>query len=148
MRAISIGLFMLMLVTVATGQNASQQYEAVRESFASAKTRDEQLLAEARYSAIESALASLQGEDAVERVAKIIDPQAFNIDPPFQKDSYGKASRRDHARTKARAILATGLMILAALCFFTGLLLDTVVRGRREVMRLHYLALPGVAGER
>ncbi|MGE3396170.1 MAG: glycosyltransferase family 2 protein [Sphingomonas sp.] len=44
------------------------------------------------------------------------------------------------------AILATGLMILAALCFFTGLILDTVVRGRREVRRLHYLALPGVAG--
>lgn len=43
------------------------------------------------------------------------------------------------------AILATGLMILAALCFFTGLILDTVVRGRREVRRLHYLALPGVS---
>jgi glycosyltransferase involved in cell wall biosynthesis len=42
------------------------------------------------------------------------------------------------------AILATGLIILAALCFFTGLILDTVVRGRREVRRLHYLALPGV----
>lgn len=46
------------------------------------------------------------------------------------------------------AILATGLMILAALCFFTGLILDTVVRGRREVRRLHYLALPGVDGAR
>jgi glycosyltransferase involved in cell wall biosynthesis len=44
------------------------------------------------------------------------------------------------------AILATGLIILAALCFFTGLILDTVVRGRREVRRLHYLALPGVGG--
>lgn len=43
------------------------------------------------------------------------------------------------------AILATGLIILAALCFFAGLILDTVVRGRREVRRLHYLALPGVA---
>lgn len=42
------------------------------------------------------------------------------------------------------AILATGLMILAALCFFTGLILDTVVRGRREVRRLHYLSLPAV----
>jgi glycosyltransferase involved in cell wall biosynthesis len=40
------------------------------------------------------------------------------------------------------AILATGLMILAALSFFTGLILDTVVRGRREVRRLHYLSLP------
>ena len=42
------------------------------------------------------------------------------------------------------AILATGLMILAALSFFTGLILDTVVRGRREVRRLHYLSLPAV----
>jgi len=41
------------------------------------------------------------------------------------------------------AILATGLMILAALSFFAGLILDTVVRGRREVRRLHYLGLPG-----
>ena len=40
------------------------------------------------------------------------------------------------------AILATGLMILAFLSFFTGLILDTVVRGRREVRRLHYLSLP------
>lgn len=40
------------------------------------------------------------------------------------------------------AILVTGLMILAALCGFTGLILDTVVRGRREVRRLAYLALP------
>ena len=45
------------------------------------------------------------------------------------------------------AILATGLMILAALNGFCGLVLDTVVRGRREVRRLAYLALaaPGVA---
>lgn len=41
------------------------------------------------------------------------------------------------------AILATGLIILAALSFFAGLILDTVVRGRREVRRLHYLSLPG-----
>ena len=40
------------------------------------------------------------------------------------------------------AILATGLMILAALSFFAGLILDTVVRGRREVRRLHYLSFP------
>ena len=38
------------------------------------------------------------------------------------------------------AILATGLTILAALSFFAGLILDTVVRGRREVRRLAYLA--------
>jgi hypothetical protein len=38
------------------------------------------------------------------------------------------------------ALLATGLVIVAFLCFFTGLILDTVVRGRREVRRLAYLA--------
>ncbi len=42
------------------------------------------------------------------------------------------------------AILATGLVIVAFLCFFTGLILDTVVRGRREVRRLAYLAVPPV----
>lgn len=41
------------------------------------------------------------------------------------------------------AILATGLMILAFLNLFTGLILDTVVRGRREVRRLAYLSVPG-----
>ena len=40
------------------------------------------------------------------------------------------------------AILATGLMIVAALSFMCGLILDTVVRGRREVRRLHYLSFP------
>ena len=44
------------------------------------------------------------------------------------------------------AILATGLIILAALCFFAGLILDTVVRGRREVRRLAYLAHPAPGG--
>lgn len=46
------------------------------------------------------------------------------------------------------AVLVTGLMILAALCAFTGLILDTVVRGRREVRRLAYLAFaaPGRSG--
>lgn len=39
------------------------------------------------------------------------------------------------------AVLVTGLMILASLCLFTGLILDTVVRGRREVRRLAYLSL-------
>jgi glycosyltransferase involved in cell wall biosynthesis len=42
------------------------------------------------------------------------------------------------------AILVTGLMIVAAMSFMCGLILDTVVRGRREVRRLHYLALPAV----
>ena len=40
------------------------------------------------------------------------------------------------------AVLATGLMIVAALSFMCGLILDTVVRGRREVRRLHYLSFP------
>jgi glycosyltransferase involved in cell wall biosynthesis len=40
------------------------------------------------------------------------------------------------------AILATGLMIVAFLSFGVGLILDTVVRGRREMRRLFYLALP------
>lgn len=44
------------------------------------------------------------------------------------------------------AILATGLMLLAALNLFTGLILDTVVRGRREMRRLAYLAQPGPLG--
>ena len=34
------------------------------------------------------------------------------------------------------AILATGLMIVAFMSFMCGLILDTVVRGRREVRRL------------
>ncbi|CAM3145520.1 Family 2 glycosyl transferase [Sphingomonas antarctica] len=40
------------------------------------------------------------------------------------------------------AILATGLVLLSALSLFTGLILDTVVRGRREAKRLAYLAQP------
>ena len=39
------------------------------------------------------------------------------------------------------AILVTGMVIVAVLCFFAGLILDTVTRGRREVRRLAYLAL-------
>lgn len=46
------------------------------------------------------------------------------------------------------AILATGLVILAFMSFMCGLILDTVVRGRREVRRLHYLSLPGPAAKR
>ena len=38
------------------------------------------------------------------------------------------------------AILATGMVIIAVLSFFAGLILDTVTRGRREVRRLAYLA--------
>jgi glycosyltransferase involved in cell wall biosynthesis len=45
------------------------------------------------------------------------------------------------------AILVTGLMIVAFLSFAVGLILDTVVRGRREIRRLAYLALPGPGSE-
>lgn len=37
------------------------------------------------------------------------------------------------------AILVTGMIVVATLCFFAGLILDTVTRGRREVRRLFYL---------
>jgi glycosyltransferase involved in cell wall biosynthesis len=40
------------------------------------------------------------------------------------------------------AILLTGMVIVATLCFFAGLILDTVTRGRREMRRLAYLAYP------
>jgi glycosyltransferase involved in cell wall biosynthesis len=40
------------------------------------------------------------------------------------------------------AILATGLVLLSALSFIAGLILDTVTRGRRETRRLAYLAVP------
>jgi glycosyltransferase involved in cell wall biosynthesis len=40
------------------------------------------------------------------------------------------------------AILVTGMTIVAVLCLFAGLILDTVTRGRREVRRLAYLAQP------
>jgi len=39
------------------------------------------------------------------------------------------------------AILVTGMVIVAVLCFFAGLILNTVTRGRREVRRLAYLSL-------
>jgi glycosyltransferase involved in cell wall biosynthesis len=41
------------------------------------------------------------------------------------------------------AILATGLALLSFLSFASGLILDTVSRGRLEAKRLAYLALPG-----
>lgn len=46
------------------------------------------------------------------------------------------------------AILATGLVILAALSAVCGLILDTVVRGRRELRRLAYLAYPSPLSSR
>lgn len=42
-----------------------------------------------------------------------------------------------------RAVLATGLSLLAFLSLASGLILDTVTRGRWELKRLAYLAIPG-----
>jgi glycosyltransferase involved in cell wall biosynthesis len=42
------------------------------------------------------------------------------------------------------AILVTGMMVVAFLSFGVGLILDTVVRGRREMRRLAYLSFPAV----
>lgn len=39
------------------------------------------------------------------------------------------------------AILAASIMVLATLSLATGLILDSVARGRREAKRLHYLSL-------
>ena len=44
------------------------------------------------------------------------------------------------------AILVTGMVIVAVLCFFAGLILDTVTRGRREMRRIAYLSQPGPSG--
>jgi glycosyltransferase involved in cell wall biosynthesis len=41
------------------------------------------------------------------------------------------------------AVLATGLMLLAFLSLACGLILDTVTRGRWELKRVAYLAIPG-----
>jgi len=40
------------------------------------------------------------------------------------------------------AVLATGMVILAFLSLASGLVLDTVTRGRKEMKRLHYLSIP------
>jgi len=45
------------------------------------------------------------------------------------------------------AILATGIMLLAFLSLSSGLILDSVCHGRREVKRLHYLAIPALPRE-
>jgi glycosyltransferase involved in cell wall biosynthesis len=45
------------------------------------------------------------------------------------------------------AILATGMTIVAVLCFFAGLILDTVTRGRREMRRLAYLSLSATGAQ-
>ncbi|HWA30928.1 MAG TPA: glycosyltransferase family 2 protein [Rhizomicrobium sp.] len=41
------------------------------------------------------------------------------------------------------AVLSVALMLLAFLSLFSGLILDTVTRGRWELKRLAYLAIPG-----
>jgi glycosyltransferase involved in cell wall biosynthesis len=46
------------------------------------------------------------------------------------------------------AMLATGLMLAAALSFMSGLILDTVTRGRRELKLLAYLAHRAPGDER
>jgi glycosyltransferase involved in cell wall biosynthesis len=40
------------------------------------------------------------------------------------------------------ATLVTGIMIVAVLSTFAGLILDTVTKGRREIKRLAYLSIP------
>ncbi len=40
------------------------------------------------------------------------------------------------------AVLACSIMLLAFLCLASGLILDTVTRGRREMKRMFYLSLP------
>ncbi|MEW8551308.1 MAG: hypothetical protein AB2533_12705 [Candidatus Thiodiazotropha endolucinida] len=43
------------------------------------------------------------------------------------------------------AILSTGLAITGAIGFITGLILETVTVGRREIKQLHYLSMPPVS---
>lgn len=45
------------------------------------------------------------------------------------------------------AILSTGIMLLACLSLACGLILDTVTHGRRELKRLHYLAVSALDSE-
>ena len=46
------------------------------------------------------------------------------------------------------AILATGIMLLAFHSLFSGLILDTVTHGRREMKRVSYLSIPRRAWSR
>jgi glycosyltransferase involved in cell wall biosynthesis len=46
------------------------------------------------------------------------------------------------------AILATALMLLSFLSLMSGLILDTVTRGRRELKRLTYLSYPAPGNQR
>lgn len=45
------------------------------------------------------------------------------------------------------AVLATGFVLLSFLSFACGLILDSVTRGRREMKRLAYLAVPGISAQ-
>jgi len=45
------------------------------------------------------------------------------------------------------AVLATGLVLLASLSLTCGLILDSVTRGRKELKRLSYLAIPAYQPE-
>jgi len=45
-----------------------------------------------------------------------------------------------------RGVLAVGLMVLAFVSLASGLILDTVTRGRWELKRIAYLAIPGPQG--
>jgi len=42
------------------------------------------------------------------------------------------------------AVLSTGMVVVAFLSFVCGLILDSVARGRKEIKRLAYLAVPAV----
>jgi hypothetical protein len=44
-------------------------------------------------------------------------------------------------------VLATMLVLLSLLSTVCGLILDSVTRGRKEIKRLSYLAIPGLAVE-
>lgn len=46
------------------------------------------------------------------------------------------------------AILVTGLAIVGLLTLMSGIILETVTRGRRESKRMHYLAFPALHGRR
>lgn len=46
------------------------------------------------------------------------------------------------------AILAASIVVIAVLSFLAGIILDTVTLGRREMKRLHYMALPALGSER
>jgi len=46
------------------------------------------------------------------------------------------------------ALLATGLVLAGALSFVCGLVLEQVARGRKELKRLAYLAIPAIGGIR